>query len=456
MTKALVSRLIAATIALLWMGSAHAQVPEQFTIVMVGDTGFNASMEPVHPEYGTKLGNKIAFGDAIANIRGLFDGQINFANLETVVTDRNDLAALPKTFNFRTHPQAIRQLLGTGINVFSAANNHAMDFGVEGAKETLRHLGVLESHGLVAYPGLGFGGVSASSAHVLVWEGDRFRRFDPVGDIAPPIVPPAVTLEPAWLKARRTPDFAVAIGAIGIGGQALPPGEERAGQLSYIDGQDFVDTLDRLRVARVSFRILSAHYGRENDPLTDQNAVQRFRRQAVLAGGVDLVIGHHQHVVAGVELVAGKAIFYGLGNFLHFGTRSLSGNGICRDYGLLAKAHYTIGPDREPVLQALQAIALEGTHRQPKPMPPAPGKMRMLVLNHLAEQFDRPQERARGVRFTPQADGSGLFCVRGAAEMGGRIGALCRDYQEPAYPDEKTLAAIRASCRSQAVAQLEE
>jgi hypothetical protein len=55
------------------------------------------------------------------------------------------------------------------------------------------------------------------------------------------------------------------------------------------------------------------------------------------------------------------------------------------------------------------------------------------VLNYLAATLDDPAGKARGLRFTPQNSGSGLYCVPGADKDRGRIGALCRSFQ-PAPP----------------------
>jgi hypothetical protein len=50
------------------------------------------------------------------------------------------------------------------------------------------------------------------------------------------------------------------------------------------------------------------------------------------------------------------------------------------------------------------------------------------------------------MRFTPRADGSGLYCVEGAKNDGGTIGALCRDYR-PAPPVAASLrGSIARSC----------
>jgi hypothetical protein len=437
---------LAAWVAAAW--SATAEPLREFSVVMVGDTGFNASMERVEQDAGRKLGERITFSEATAGVDALIDGDINFANLETIVTDRNDLDAVPKAFNFRMHPTGFRHLLARGFNVFSTANNHTMDYGPRGAEETLRHLADMPADRLLAWPGAGLGRRAASSAHVVSWDDGRFRRFDPVRDVAPSLIPAAFEIERGVAPERRTPELTVAISAVGIGGQSFPPGEVRAGQLSYPDGGDFVETLDRLRATLADFRILSVHYGIENRTLTDENTVQRFRRQAILSGAADMIVGHHHHVVNGIEIANGQPIFYGLGNFVHFGTRDLAGRGVCRDYGLMAKAHFSVDGDRRVTLQAIEAIALTGTHKRVRPMAAAEGKRRMDVLNTLAAQFDRPQERARGVRFQARADGTGLYCGQGAGTLGGRIGKLCGGFAGPVYPAEYIQASIRNDCAS--------
>lgn len=439
----------------LCLAASGAEPPAQFSVLAAGDTGFNASLEPVQAGYGVKLGERIGYAEATAGVQALIDADLNFANLETVITSRNDLRPVPKAFNFRMHPSGLAHLTSLRFNIFSTANNHAMDYGVAGAEETLRHLAAAPPSSVLAAPGLGFGRRAAASAHLVAWDSGQFRRFDPVRDIAPPLLPAALGLDYGAPPRRERPGLVVAISAIGIGGQALPPGEERAGQLSYPDGGDYAETLDRLRAADADFRILSVHYGQEFRTLTDENTVQRFRRQAALAGNADMILGHHHHVPNGVELARGRPIFYGLGNFIHYGTRDLSGNGVCRDYGLMVKAHFTTDASRKPALQAIEAFALKGTHKRVRLHEPAEGARRMDVLNVLAAQFDRPHEGARGVRFQARADGTGLYCAQGAGTLGGRIGALCAGYQGPAYPPEYVQASIRNDCGPR-VALLEE
>jgi hypothetical protein len=50
------------------------------------------------------------------------------------------------------------------------------------------------------------------------------------------------------------------------------------------------------------------------------------------------------------------------------------------------------------------------------------------------------------VRFTPQANGSGLYCADGAAELGGKLATLCQGWQPPAELEQKLAAKIEAAC----------
>jgi hypothetical protein len=50
------------------------------------------------------------------------------------------------------------------------------------------------------------------------------------------------------------------------------------------------------------------------------------------------------------------------------------------------------------------------------------------------------------VRFTPQQDGTGLYCAAGAAELGGKLAALCQGWQEPGEPDKALAKKIADAC----------
>ena len=91
-------------------------------------------------------------------------------------------------------------------------------------------------------------------------------------------------------------------------------------------------------------------------------------------------------------------------------------------------------------VEAIEAIPLTRTQVRPERFTPNEGTKRIHALNHLAAGLD-DGKNAKGVRFTPRPDGSGLYCADGAAALGGEIGTLCQGFQPAAEPD-KTLAAI--------------
>lgn len=401
---ALVVAMLAAAVAAIPVRAAEPGAqPTVLTIVVVGDTGLNEDMQRVVPAGGYKWGTLFPWGDAIAGMRGELDGDLTVANLETVVSDRNELRAEPKQFRFRMHPEGVRQLVRAGINVFTTANNHSMDFGAEGARETLRHLDALRADGLLAHAGVGASYAAAAQPTIAEVKGVR-----------------------------------VAIGAIGIVTQGLGhhrAGDNRPGQLAHHSHEDFQLITQRLAAAAAGFRVLAVHHGQEFDILTSPDQIRRLRDQAVRGAGVDLVIGHHQHVVAGVEMVDGRLIFYGLGNFVHFGTMDMGRMNACRDYGLVGRVHLKIEAGRAAI-RAIEAIPIKGTHLRPVRFEPTQARQRIQILNALSARLDNAASGARGVRFKPTEDGSGLYCSPGAEQDGGRIGALCaRAASEAAVAD---------------------
>ena len=388
-------------------GRPQEAYASELTIVLAGDTGLNGSFQPVYASFGTKQGTRLAWSDATGAIAPEVNGDINFANLETVVTDRNDLKPNLKLFGFRTHPGGVRHLLEIGINAFSTANNHAMDFGLEGGRETLKHLDELG----VAHAGLGLDRKAARTPAVLT------------------------------VKGR-----AVAIGALGIigsGYDAPAENEERPGQLSYGSDRDFDEGVMALAATPADYRILSVHYGQEFEVNT--SAVDRAKLAGALAHA-DLVVGHHHHVPNGIEIVAGKPVFYGLGNFLHWGTQDMSRFDICRDYGLVARVHLAAASGERLTVRAIEALPITQMHRTPRRMSAEDSAARIQVLNHLAKRFN-----TNGVRFATRTDGSGLYCAAGSERLSGEIGMACAARPHVTQPAPELAAKIQTACAQRVV-----
>ncbi|MEM7193075.1 MAG: CapA family protein, partial [Pseudomonadota bacterium] len=207
--------------------------PDQLTIVLAGDTGFNPKAAPVDPKAFTKNGTRLSFDESLAAIRDDVTGDIAFLNLETVVTDRNDLAPDTKgqtsPYNFRSHPAALKALIDAGFNLFSLANNHSMDYGPMGAEETLYHLAIANAargkDKTIAYAGLGADFEEATRPGCLE-AGDMRLGFAAVGIIT------------GQRESHRA-------------------GEGKPGQAAYRQREDFEIAVNRLREVPADYRMLS-------------------------------------------------------------------------------------------------------------------------------------------------------------------------------------------------------
>jgi poly-gamma-glutamate capsule biosynthesis protein CapA/YwtB (metallophosphatase superfamily) len=395
--------------------ASRSTSPDRLTIVLVGDAGFNRSDAPVDAK-GLRKGKQVTgFSYTLGGIAAEVDGDLAFVNLETVVTDRNDLGPEGKgksAFHFRSHPAALKALIAAGFNLFSLANNHAFDYGGPGVEETLYHLAVAGAERAIAYAGIGSNFEEAIRPGCLDLDGVKIG-FSAIGIVTGD--------QPQYRAGPNSP-----------------------GQASYRDRSDFEAVVDKLVAMPADYRILSIHYGLEGRVEPDDRQLADWRTFAAEEKGIDLIVGHHPHVAQGVELDGKSLIFYGLGNFLHPGTAEMTRFGLCRDYGLMAKV-YLARIDGAWRVEAIEAIPLTNTELRPAPFAAQESAKRIYALNHLAAGLD-DGKNAKGVRFTPQQDGAGLYCADGAAALGGKLGALCQGWQQAGEPDKALAAKIAQAC----------
>lgn len=243
--------------------------PTQLTLLLAGDTGFNPKDAPVSATGFTKNRQSLTYAESLSGISGEVDGDLAFLNLETVVTDRNDLEPEMKgqtsPYNFRSHPAGLNALVGTGFNLFSLANNHSMDYGPTGAEETLYHMAVANAANgkgkAIAYAGLGADFEEATRPSCLDIDGMK------IGFTATGII----TRQQAEHRA----------------------GEGKPGQAAYRRRDDFEIVVNRLRELPADYRILSVHYGVEGRVVPDKRQLDDWRDFAARERSIDLIVGHH-------------------------------------------------------------------------------------------------------------------------------------------------------------------
>jgi len=404
-------------------GARAAVHSDTLTLVLVGDVGLNRSGTAVDARGVLEGPQPTPWSELSVKIAKLINGELNFMNLETVVTDRNDLAAADKgqavPFGFRSHPSGVRFLTDLGFNLVSAANNHAYDFGVAGARETVRNLAALAAEGRLHFSGIGLNREEASRPVELSL---------PAGHVA----------------------FS-AIGIVTNNINAHRATADKPGTMAYRIDEDWREVRRRLAATQADYRILSIHYGEEKDVRADGRQLTEYR-DAADHDGVDLIVGHHAHVVRGVEIRHGVPIFYGLGNFMLRGARDMGAEPAfagCRDYGLLARVHLRrMMPGGRLALRAIEIVPIHDMQRQPAQFADAEQERhRVEVVNVLSARLGDPTSPAIGrALFASRPDGTGLYCADGAASDPDTVGLLCRGWAAPPLPPAAEQAEIMHAC----------
>lgn len=205
----------------------------------------------------------------------LSEPDITAGNLELPVT----LGGTPiegTPYVYKGHPEALPAIKDAGFDVLSLANNHAMDQGLEGMLDTMKHL----KDAGIGFMGTGNNDTEAYQPYIAEARGVRVA-FVGLSNVIPFVE----------LKAdRNTPGIAETYDA-NRAAAAISAAKENA---------DLV--------------VVMVHWGEdlEEEPEEDQKAKAR----AYIDAGADLVIGAHPHVLQGFETYKGKWIAYSLGNFI--------------------------------------------------------------------------------------------------------------------------------------------
>lgn len=188
------------------------------------------------------------------NVRSILEeDDLSIINLEGTFTDSDQRQE--KTFAFKADPEYVSILTGSSIEAANLANNHSRDYGEESYTDTVE---TLEQAGIASF------------------------GYDQV-DI----------LEVNGVKVGLTGIYELA---------------------EHLDKQEEVRTnIAALKEAGAQVVIVNFHWGIEKEYLP--NDTQKTLAHLAIDEGADLVIGHHPHVLQGIERYKGKYIAYSLGNF---------------------------------------------------------------------------------------------------------------------------------------------
>jgi len=201
-----------------------------------------------------KKGTSYPF-EKIKNLLGAQD--LILVNLEGPFTKKNSVATKPDILRFTFNPALIKDLKKFGFNVFNLANNHTLNFGQAGLKETKDNI---KKNGLYYF-------------------GDPHNKIE--------------TYYSVNINGRD-------IAFVGY--------DQLNGKIDLVLNK--IRELDKTS----DMVIVMAHWGIEY--AARESVWQEKIAHQLIDAGADMIFGTHPHVIQPMEIYKGKVIYYSLGNFL--------------------------------------------------------------------------------------------------------------------------------------------
>jgi poly-gamma-glutamate synthesis protein (capsule biosynthesis protein) len=223
----------------------------------------------------------------------LYLADLVFSNLESPFCDNGE--PYPKNFVFKVPEKHVKVLKSGNINMISLANNHILDYGLQCLSSTIKILQNQE----IYFAGAGIDFKNAYKPAIFAINGLKFAFFAY-----------SMTLPKYFFATDST------------GGTAYPKKKILKDSISFYNN-------------KVDFIIVSFHWGEELTELPKEYQ-QNFAHLAI-DYGADVILGHHPHVLQGIEIYNNKFIIYSLGNFIFASFSNKAVNSIILDLNFSKK-----------------------------------------------------------------------------------------------------------------------
>jgi poly-gamma-glutamate synthesis protein (capsule biosynthesis protein) len=309
--------LAAGAASTLPVGIANAaMVPQSFAVVATGDVLLHQKSPLIKgaADAGRARGTRFDFSGVFTNITPVIAAaDLAICHLETPLAEPDGpFRGYP---SFSVQPQIIDALAGAGYDTCSTASNHSLDTGFDGLVRTVntlddRHMG---------HTGTFRSQAESVTPHIIALPGVRIAHL-------------------SW--------------TFGLNGIPEPKGKEWA--VNNFDPtkpqvNEILADASRARRTGADIVIVSVHCCTEYNHAPD--SAQVAIADALLASpDIDLIIGHHAHVVQPFERVNGKWVAYGLGNHI------AQQHGDAQNDSVIARFTFTRVPDRGFVVTLAEAI----------------------------------------------------------------------------------------------------
>jgi poly-gamma-glutamate synthesis protein (capsule biosynthesis protein) len=266
---------------LLWprIITAEEAPPKRWEIIAVGDIMLGRGVSKTIERHGP--------GYPLAKMPLVTDScQVLCGNLESVISSEEFKSQSP--YRFKADPVVADNILKqNGFGFLSVANNHAYDCGPSGLEESL---GILDSL-RIPYSGI---------LEIPKKEAGAERVVDSSAG--------KKTCRPAYMKIG---DVRVCFLAF-CQPYLLNPNNEN----NIIAPADSTTICNSIQAVKDSCQVIitSFHWGFEYHH--QPSKAQKYLGRLAIRAGAGIVLGHHPHVLQGIELYKDGVIAYSLGNFI--------------------------------------------------------------------------------------------------------------------------------------------
>ncbi|HEX9260832.1 MAG TPA: CapA family protein [Acidimicrobiales bacterium] len=254
--------------------SPSPPTPRSFTVAATGDILLHKTVWSAAARYGRASAQRFDFRPMFAEVRPVLSAaDLAICHLETPIAPA--FAPLSSYPSFGVPAEIAQAIAWAGYDRCSTASNHSLDRGKPGIDRTLD---VLDAQGV------GHSGTARNAAEAApqVFEVNGVR----VSHLS----------YTYWFNGYRL-------------------WKDQPWRANQIDPARIVADAATARSLGAEYVIVSLHWGTEG--LSTANAYQKAVAAAVTASGqIDLVLGHHAHVVQPIAVVNGHWVAYGLSNFL--------------------------------------------------------------------------------------------------------------------------------------------
>ncbi|TET06150.1 CapA family protein [Candidatus Dependentiae bacterium] len=257
-------------LSLVIIGKSMQNQKQSSPTIVIGLGGDTMLGRLVNDTINTK-GYKYPWGNLLPYLQKT---DLTILNLENTFT--KSTKKVSKTFNFKADPDKVKTLQIAGIDVVNLANNHILDFDIEGLEETIKTLDNTDIYHVGA-------GSNLEKAHkaVVLTKNDII-----IGIIG------YTDNEPGWAAGPNKPG------------------------INYIHVGDIATVKNDIANIRnnVDLLIISIHWGPNMREKPSQQFIS-FAHQMIDAG-VDIIHGHSAHIFQGIEIYKNKLILYDTGDFV--------------------------------------------------------------------------------------------------------------------------------------------